>query len=211
MRKSIASPCSWQPKHRKACVEAFTVNEGVFSWWKGQSPFILVPPAGRRVTYSPTRATMSVASRTSAIDSSRIRPATVLHPYPSHTPRAAGTTRARAERRWGKDRLRALRNCTHRSAQPRPLAEASSGSGSQCIERMFDLEAGTWPAARLLGPAELEDGDAEHDEPHGGDDRQLEQGRDPPAAPGHPVVERGPHDRADVEVGEDRVPHRVDG
>src|SRR6266498_2497741 len=35
-----------------------------------------VPPPGRRATYSPTRATMSVAARTSAIDSSRIRPAT---------------------------------------------------------------------------------------------------------------------------------------
>src|SRR6266511_1071352 len=35
-----------------------------------------VPPAGRRATYSPTRATMSVAARTSAMDSSRIRPAT---------------------------------------------------------------------------------------------------------------------------------------
>jgi hypothetical protein len=35
-----------------------------------------VPPPGRRVTYSPTRATTSVASRISAIDSSRMRPAT---------------------------------------------------------------------------------------------------------------------------------------
>src|SRR5512132_3590933 len=35
-----------------------------------------VPPPGRRVTYSPTRATTSVASRSSAIDSSRMRPAT---------------------------------------------------------------------------------------------------------------------------------------
>jgi hypothetical protein len=52
------------------------VNEGVFSWWKGHRPFMRVPPPGRRVTYSPTRATTSVASRISAIDSSRMRPAT---------------------------------------------------------------------------------------------------------------------------------------
>ena len=53
-----------------------TLNDGVFSSWKGHSPFIEPPPAFLRVTYWDTTSSMEAFSRTSAMLSSRIRPAT---------------------------------------------------------------------------------------------------------------------------------------
>src|SRR5919206_4125410 len=62
--------------------------------------------------------------------------------------------------------------------------------------------------ARLLGAAELPDGDPEHQQPEQRDDARLEQSRHAPAEPRHAGVERGPRGRRDVEVREDRAAHR---
>src|SRR6266700_3946471 len=67
------------------------------------------------------------------------------------------------------------------------------------------------PVIWLLGAAELGDGDAEQHNPHQRHDQQFRQDRDPPAAPGHAGGQRLPDRRADVEVGEDLVTHRVHG
>src|SRR5262245_37525862 len=73
IRKVMAVPPASQPKHLKLCRSAFTMNEGVFSAWKGQSPLWLRPD-GLRLTKRQTRATMSTRSRTSRIVSSGISP-----------------------------------------------------------------------------------------------------------------------------------------
>jgi hypothetical protein len=52
------------------------LNDGVFSSWNGHSPFIEPPPAFFSVTYSETTSSIEAFSRTSAMLSSRIRPAT---------------------------------------------------------------------------------------------------------------------------------------
>ena len=52
-----------------------TLNEGVFSSWNGQSPLRLPPPADLSVTVSEMTSAIEVRSRTSAMSSSRIRPA----------------------------------------------------------------------------------------------------------------------------------------
>ena len=51
---------------------------------------------------------------------------------------------------------------------------------------------------------------AEHRQAEHRDDRRLEQARDAPAEPGHAGVEPAQRAGADVEVGEDGAPHRVD-
>ena len=63
-----------------------------------------VPPPGRRVTYSPTRATTSVAWRSSAIDSSRMRPATASF---------TSTRRENPTRPKGEGTRRVTGHCTH--------------------------------------------------------------------------------------------------
>jgi hypothetical protein len=52
------------------------LNDGDFSSWNGQSPFCEPPPAFFSVTYCETMSSMRAFSRTSAMSSSRIRPAT---------------------------------------------------------------------------------------------------------------------------------------
>ena len=75
-RNAIASPCSAQPKQWNVPWLARTVNEGVFSSWKGQRPFCAPAPAERSATYSPTTSSMRTRSRTAAMSLSRMRPAT---------------------------------------------------------------------------------------------------------------------------------------
>ena len=72
----MTSPPSWQPKQWKPPAAGLTLNDGVFSSWNGQSPFIEPPPAFLSVTYWTTTSSMGAFSRTSAMLSSRIRPAT---------------------------------------------------------------------------------------------------------------------------------------
>jgi hypothetical protein len=65
MRKPKASPPTPQPKQWKMPFLGLTVNEGVFSAWKGQRPFQLAP-AFLRFTYRLTRSTTSTAVRMSS-------------------------------------------------------------------------------------------------------------------------------------------------
>src|SRR6266536_795795 len=157
-RKSMASPPSPQPKQWKWPRLESTVKDGVFSWWNGHRPFMRVPPAGRRATYSPTRTAMSVAARTSAIDSSRIRPATAVPHLDALLERAALLFTASPdrglERQPGKGAGQgACRHCTrrpgHRFAvrpqgrRPRNAAGLPVGPGSLPV----DVRPGAVPAA----------------------------------------------------------------
>ena len=72
----MTSPPSPQPKQWKVFLDGLTLNDGVFSSWNGHSPFWEPPPAFLRVTYWDTTSSMAAFSRTSAMLSSRIRPAT---------------------------------------------------------------------------------------------------------------------------------------
>ena len=72
----MTSPPSPQPKQWKNWRWGFTLNDGDFSSWNGHSPFSEPPPAGRSVTYSETISSILAFSRSSAMSSSRIRPAT---------------------------------------------------------------------------------------------------------------------------------------
>jgi hypothetical protein len=72
----MTSPPSPQPKQWKNPRVGVTWNDGDFSSWKGQSPFCEPPPALRSVTYCETTSSMRAFSRTSAMSSSRILPAT---------------------------------------------------------------------------------------------------------------------------------------
>src|SRR5919107_603625 len=74
--KSITPPPSAQPKQWKLPCVGRTVNEGVFSSWKGQRPLSEPAPARRRATYSPITSSIRTRSRISAMSLSRIRPAT---------------------------------------------------------------------------------------------------------------------------------------
>src|SRR5207245_7110932 len=65
MRKPNASPPTPQPKQWKIPFRGLTVNDGVFSAWKGQRPFQW-DPALRRFTNRLTRSTMSTAARMSS-------------------------------------------------------------------------------------------------------------------------------------------------
>src|SRR3954447_7017240 len=71
----MTSPPVWQPKQWKNCRDGFTLKEGDFSSWNGHRPLNEPPPALRRVTYCETTSSMRALSRTSAMSSSRIRPA----------------------------------------------------------------------------------------------------------------------------------------
>ena len=72
----MTSPPLAQEKQYQRPRAGVTLNEGVFSSWKGHSPFSDPPPALRSWRYSPTTSSMADFSRTSAMSSSRIRPAT---------------------------------------------------------------------------------------------------------------------------------------
>src|SRR5690349_11462094 len=71
----MTSPPRWHPKQNQPR-PGRTWNDGLFSSWKGQSPLNAPPPADLSVTCCLTISTMSARSRTSAMSSSRIRPAT---------------------------------------------------------------------------------------------------------------------------------------
>src|SRR6266702_907599 len=63
---------------------------------------------------------------------------------------------------------------------------------------------------RLFGLAELGYGYAEHPHAHGADDGERQAQRDQPAAPGDARAELAARQRADRQVVEHRVPHRID-
>jgi hypothetical protein len=80
MTKANTSPPSPQPKQCHSCVEGSILNEGVFSWCRGQQhqksrPFCFTG------TRSPTTAIRSLASRTFWMSSS-LMPATLPLPFP---------------------------------------------------------------------------------------------------------------------------------
>src|SRR6516165_4097452 len=72
----MTSPPSAQEKQYHRPRAGVTLNEGVFSSWKGHRPLSDPPPALRSWRYSPITSAMGDCSRTSAMSSSRIRPAT---------------------------------------------------------------------------------------------------------------------------------------
>src|SRR5262245_40470193 len=92
MRNAMTSPPSPQPKQWKVPWVARTLNDGVFSSWNGHRPFSAPPPARRNDTYSPTRSSTRVRSRTCAMSLSRIRPATM--------PESRRVARQSAGRSW---------------------------------------------------------------------------------------------------------------
>jgi len=65
MTKPKTSPPTPQPKQWKMPFLGLTMNDGVFSPWKGQRPFQFTP-AFFRLTKRPTRSTMSTAARMSS-------------------------------------------------------------------------------------------------------------------------------------------------
>src|SRR5215472_6971272 len=72
----MTSPPSAQEKQYHRPRAGVTLNEGVFSSWNGHRPLSDPPPALRSWRYSPMTSAMADCSRTSAMSSSRIRPAT---------------------------------------------------------------------------------------------------------------------------------------
>src|SRR5579859_7563886 len=72
----MTSPPSAQEKQYHRPRAGVTLNDGVFSSWNGHSPLSEPPPALRSCRYSPITSAMGDCSRTSAMSSSRIRPAT---------------------------------------------------------------------------------------------------------------------------------------
>src|SRR5215469_15939978 len=72
----MTSPPSAQEKQYHRPRAGVTLNEGVFSSWNGHRPLSDPPPALRSCRYSPITSAMGDCSRTSAMSSSRIRPAT---------------------------------------------------------------------------------------------------------------------------------------
>src|ERR1700733_14120401 len=73
----MTSPPSAQEKQYQSPRAGVTLNDGVFSSWNGHSPLSEPPPALRSCRYSPMTSSIAERSRTSAMSSSRIRPATV--------------------------------------------------------------------------------------------------------------------------------------
>src|SRR5690349_19439899 len=71
----MTSPPRWHPKQNQPR-PGRTWKDGLFSSWKGHRPLNAPPPADLSVTCCLTISTMSARSRTSAMSSSRIRPAT---------------------------------------------------------------------------------------------------------------------------------------
>src|SRR5580700_8219570 len=72
----MTSPPSAQEKQYHRPRAGVTLNDGVFSSWNGHSPLSEPPPALRSCRYSPMTSSIAERSRTSAMSSSRIRPAT---------------------------------------------------------------------------------------------------------------------------------------
>ena len=75
--KRMTSPPAPQPKQWYSPRAGETESDGDFSSWKGQMPLRLPPPALRSWTCSPMMSAIGVFSRTSAMSSSLIRPATL--------------------------------------------------------------------------------------------------------------------------------------
>src|SRR5207245_11156910 len=73
----MTSPPSAQPWQYHRPRDGVTFNEGVFSSWNGQRPFTEPPPALLSCRYSPITSSTGERSRTAAMSSSRIRPATI--------------------------------------------------------------------------------------------------------------------------------------
>src|SRR3954453_23295546 len=63
---------------------------------------------------------------------------------------------------------------------------------------------------RLLGAAELPDGDPQHDRPQQRHDARFEKAGNAPAEPGYAGIERGARRGRDVEVREHGAAHGVD-
>src|SRR5882757_3077753 len=76
--KRMTSPPTPQPKQWNRPLAGDTENDGDFSSWNGHNPLRLPPPALRSWTCSPITSSMGDFSRTAAMSSSRIRPATEL-------------------------------------------------------------------------------------------------------------------------------------
>src|SRR5215472_3705883 len=83
----MTSPPSAQEKQYHRPRAGVTLKDGVFSSWNGHSPLSEPPPALRSWRYSPITSAMGDCSRTIAMSSSRIRPAT-------HTPRSSAPVAA---------------------------------------------------------------------------------------------------------------------
>src|SRR6185312_6688581 len=88
----MTSPPSAQEKQYHRPRAGVTLNEGVFSSWNGHRPLSDPPPALRSWRYSPMTSAMADCSRTSAMSSSRIRPAT-------RTPRSSAPVRGESSLR----------------------------------------------------------------------------------------------------------------
>src|SRR6516162_6701485 len=88
----MTSPPSAQEKQYHRPRAGVTLKDGVFSSWNGHSPLSEPPPALRSWRYSPITSAMGDCSRTIAMSSSRIRPAT-------HTPRSSAPRRGESSLR----------------------------------------------------------------------------------------------------------------
>src|SRR5690606_6235499 len=143
--------------------EGVTLNDGDFSSWNGQRPLRLPPPALRSWRYSPITSAMDVRSRTSAMSSLRIRPATSMESTtgPGHPARRTGTGAHRTSRRapaarcgppggsrydrnpgsGGRTRPEAPRSRTKSLWTTRAVARCDGGSrsGSHQAEPMTDV------------------------------------------------------------------------
>src|SRR5690348_4822722 len=76
----MASPPAPQPWQKYTFRAGETLKEAVFSSWNGHSPLRLPPPAERSVTCSEITSSIDVRSRTRAMSSSLILPATDTSP-----------------------------------------------------------------------------------------------------------------------------------
>src|SRR5690242_18120784 len=88
----MTSPPSAQEKQYHRPRAGVTLKDGVFSSWNGHRPLSEPPPALRSWRYSPITSAMGDCSRTIAMSSSRIRPAT-------HTPRSSAPRRGESSLR----------------------------------------------------------------------------------------------------------------
>src|SRR5690349_21451372 len=141
MTKSMALPASPHPKQWKVPCVGRTLNDGVFSSWKGHRPFSEPAPARRSATYSPTTSSIRVRSRTSAMSLSRILPAT--------TPSLGGPTRSGppgrrtgAGSRGGWGRRHDDRGRRRSDGAPEAWAPGSAEAGDPALERDDRGEAG---------------------------------------------------------------------
>src|SRR5215470_14701149 len=88
----MMSPPSAQEKQYHRPRAGVTLKDGVFSSWNGHSPLSEPPPALRSWRYSPITSAIGDCSRTIAMSSSRIRPAT-------RTPRSSAPRRGESSLR----------------------------------------------------------------------------------------------------------------